>query len=156
MRIHKRAATVLSALVAFSGFALTTAPTAGAATYGCNGSQIGAYAVKTSGGTTFGTAYLYYDSSTGKNCAAAVKNSTGGYGNSTYTSVSIEKCAQTSPASLCTLLNPRVYDDDGDNYLYYAGPVSISAPNNCIHLSAVIWNGNGSFAQFNSGAFHCS
>lgn len=71
---NRNSSTVLSALVAFSGFALTTAPTASAAGYGCSGSQIGAYAVKTSGGTTFDTVYLYYDSSTTTTCTTRVQS----------------------------------------------------------------------------------
>ena len=143
----------IASSVALGGLAM--APAAHAGAYGCAGSQIGAYSVTTSGGTSYGTAYLYYDSSTGKNCAVAVKNSTGGYGTSDYISVNLEKCTNTSPASTCTLPGTRVHDDDGGNYLYYAGPVSISSPNNCIKLDAVIWKSN-TFAQYSSGAFHCS
>ena len=51
------------------------APSASAAGYGCSGSQIDTYPVKTSGGTTYSNIYLYYDSSTGENCASNVRTS---------------------------------------------------------------------------------
>lgn len=133
---------------------VSIAPAAHAGGYGCSGSQIDSYTVKTSGGTQYGTIFLYYDSSTGKNCAASVRTSAGGYGTSAWMNVNLYKCAETTPGNGCTTTS--VQDHDAGNYAYYAGPVEVSAAGHCISVDSTIKRTDGSLAQrwVNTGV-HC-
>ncbi|MER5629395.1 hypothetical protein [Streptomyces nitrosporeus] len=89
--------------------------------------------MKTSSGTLYGNIYVYYDSSTGRNCAVTVKNSTGGYGSTSWTSVTLAVCKTSTAGSPCyTDGQPTV--TDGGYYKQYAGPVSVSAAGKCIKL----------------------
>ncbi|WP_371598677.1 hypothetical protein [Streptomyces sp. NBC_00564] len=144
---------VLTALAAVSSIffgMLALAPTASAAGYGCAGSQIDSYPMYATGGTQFGTVFLYYDSSTGKNCAVTVATAAGGYGVSKLMHIEIVKCSQTVDTGSCTGVDSVV---DHDYYQYYAGPRSINAAGHCIAVTGQITY-NGKYA----GAFdigHC-
>ncbi|WP_075031803.1 hypothetical protein [Streptomyces mirabilis] len=139
---------LFTALLAIVG-GLVLAPAASAATYGCSGSEIGTYPVTTSGGTNYGTIHIYYDSSTGKNCAAAVGSSAVSGKSNIYMSVTIFKCSQTSPSSSCSYVSS---DPDSGYYSYYAGPVTMYSPNNCIQVGATIRNDSiGTVATGSSG-----
>lgn len=145
----KKALAVLGAVFSIFAGMLTLAPAASASGYGCSGSQIDTYPMYNSG-TLFGDVYLYYDSSTGKNCAVTVATSAGGYGVSKLMYVSIDRCNETVDTGNCT--GPAGVSDKG-YYDYYAGPVSISAAGHCIAVTGQITY-NGKYA----GAFdigHC-
>ncbi|SOD85179.1 hypothetical protein SAMN06272765_2585 [Streptomyces sp. Ag109_G2-15] len=155
---NKRIISVLSVLFSLFGFALITAPSASAAGYGCSGSLVDNHPIRTTENVTYGNLYLYYDSSTGYNCAVAVKNSAGGAGTASKTTVSIFRCtAGASTGDACTT---DASDDDSGNYSSYAGPVKVYAPNRCIRLYANIWHPtNGWIASYWGGnanlAEHC-
>lgn len=151
---RKNACRAFVALAVILGGSLVSAPSASAAGYGCSGSLIDTYDVRTNAGsgTLFGHVYLYYNSSNGVNCAVNVSNSAGGYGTAKYMYMSINKCTQTSPSSTCSITTRD--EDSSQFYTQYAGPVSVTSPNNCILISAAI-NYNGRVAQANTGATHC-
>ncbi|MEU6256576.1 hypothetical protein [Streptomyces sp. NPDC047043] len=158
--LSKRTARVASvAALAFGGvmYAPAAHATANAASDYCTGYKlIASYPVKTSGGTSYGTTYLYWKESSGFNCAVAVKNAAGGAGTKDYMSVALTACKETKPKSTCEE-SDDIYSssEDGDNYANYAGWVQVhTGKGHCVKLDAVIWKHN-TFAQFSSGAFHC-
>ncbi|WP_406321601.1 hypothetical protein [Streptomyces sp. NBC_01637] len=107
-----------------------------AAGYGCAGSEIDSYAVRTDSGTgtVYGYVHLYYDSSTGKNCAVNVATSAGGYGVYKPMTIILWECA----ASDTNCNNPYEEDYDQGSYSQYAGPVSVTAPGHCVRVAATI------------------
>lgn len=152
--IRNRLASMLAISTALVGYGLVTAPSASAANYGCAGSSIDSFAVKSQQGTTFGHIYLYFDSSTKKNCAVTVKNDAGSYGTVTYTSIHIWKCsAGTRAGSDCSNIDSDV--KDAGDYKYQAGPKSLAAGGHCIEVDATINNKYGYTAQYFSKAIHC-
>lgn len=139
------------------------APSANAAAtgaYGCSGSEIDTYQVKTTGGTVYGNVHLYYDSSTGRNCAVNVATSAGAYGTPTFKFVMLVKCVSgTSAGSTCV---QDTYSQDpsttGITYSQYAGPVNISAAGRCISVTGIVSLTSGptaSQASYSSKATHC-
>jgi hypothetical protein len=114
---------------------LVLAPAASAAEYGCGGSRIDSYPItgQIPIGTdrTFGYIYLYYDSSTGKNCAVTVATETGGYGDSKPMYLRIDRCKEMVYTGNCAGTDSA--KDSGD-YLYQAGPRSVSAANHCVRV----------------------
>ncbi|MFE0457851.1 hypothetical protein ACFW1A_01155 [Kitasatospora sp. NPDC058965] len=131
------------ALTAFAAFALATAgvvvaaPTASAGGYGCTGNLVGSFSDKHNG-TVWGTLYVYYDSSTGDNCAVNVANSAGYYGTSTIKNVVISECSQTSPGPVCDEIGTP--QEDNKNYYDYAGPVRVHAPGHCIYAAGDLFD----------------
>ncbi|MFI2362443.1 hypothetical protein [Promicromonospora sp. NPDC019610] len=82
---------------------------------------------------------LYYNSSTGNNCAMVVHTGAS-YGVAAETYVSIVRCAETVWDGECN--EASGFDSDYGNFSYYAGGVRVSAPNNCISTAGSIkWNG---------------
>ncbi|MFE5485709.1 hypothetical protein [Streptomyces sp. NPDC056527] len=150
--MHRKATAILGSLGMAAAFLVIGAPTASAGGYGCAGSQIATYPVKY-GSTTYGNIHVYYDASTGNNCAVNVATTAGGYGKDKYMQVDISRCSETSPSATC-----HVEDQDYEGYYpfkYYAGPVVIYANNKCINVSAEIkYNGNTATGT-NYGADHC-
>jgi len=128
-------ATLLLALVSAVGLTIVAAPAANAAGYGCSGSLIDSYPV-VNYGSTWGHVYLYYSSSTGKNCAVTVKNSNGYEGTATDTAIFLDRCTGTTPGH-CGSISKSV--DDQGYYSYYAGPVSLYAAGHCIQIIGSIW-----------------
>ncbi|MEU4463256.1 hypothetical protein AB0G20_06030 [Streptomyces sp. NPDC024017] len=161
MRLLTKSAVRVASVATLTLGGLLYAPSAQAAPSAasdyCTGySLIASYPVKTSGGTSYGTAYLYWKESSGFNCAVAVKNSAGGAGTKNYMSVTLTACKETKPKATCQE-SDDVYSksNDGDNYAHYAGWVQVhTGKGHCVKLDAVIWK-SGTFAQFSSGAFHC-
>jgi hypothetical protein len=124
----------LATLLAGAALAFTTTLVAGTAPASATGpcgssyTRVGVYAIPSSG-TRTGTLEVYYSSSTGKNCALAYGYGSY-YGTKTWKGVSISRADGSGE------------DVDGDYYEYYAGPVYISAPGQCIDVLASIpaWN----------------
>ncbi|WP_329306593.1 hypothetical protein OG322_16620 [Streptomyces sp. NBC_01260] len=86
----KRAMVILTSLAAITGGAVMVAPAASAAGFGCAGSQIDVYPVTDAdNGAVLSDIFLYYDASTGKNCASNVRTSAGGAGTAARISVSV-------------------------------------------------------------------
>ncbi|MFJ3716678.1 hypothetical protein [Streptomyces sp. NPDC090057] len=143
-------ALAVTAAIAASG--VVFAPAASAAAYGCAGSEIDTYAVKTSGGTQYSTIHLFYDSSTGNNCAVNVATTAGGYGTAEKTMVNISVCSGTT---LSSCVGGQITNKaDVGNYQYYAGPVSVHAANHCILVSGSREH-NGVNAGNQWGPVHC-
>lgn len=158
--MRKLLSTTGAVLLALGGTAfLAPSASAAASAYGCSGSQVDSYAVTTGSGTTFGTIHLYFDSSTGRNCAVNVANAAGGYGTPTAKSVYIVRCAAGSKAGSPCAMDGQVADpassNSGVKYSQYAGPVSISAAGRCIMVGGLIESPSGSVAGYNSVATHC-
>jgi len=104
-----------------------------------------------SNGTKIGELDVYYNGSTGNNCAYT---RSGGptWGVSKSMLVQIQACAQTSPSPNC---NAIAWDQDDGNYSYYAGPVGVHGQGHCIFASGEMnWNGHLYYTSTN-GASHC-
>lgn len=133
----RRLVSVLAATFAMAAATLAVAPAASAAgSYGCSGSLIDSYPIQHAS-STWGTAYLYYDSSTGNNCAAAVKNSNGYRGTDTLTTVYMQRCSSTTPGTCGSI---EASDNDSGQYSYYAGPAVVYAAGHCVQVTASIWD----------------
>ncbi|MFC4007778.1 hypothetical protein ACFOY2_11120 [Nonomuraea purpurea] len=139
-----------AALVGASIAPLTlTASPANAAT--CSGSLINTIAVK-NGSTTYGTLKLYYNSSSGNNCARLdrVVN----YGTQKGMILSLYACGSGWSVSKC---HQDYYDIDQDSGQFgqYAGPVTVYGKGRCIQVQANVQAANNSWANYNSPVFHC-
>ena len=83
--------------------------------------------------------YLLYNSSNGKNCAVTLKQSS--LGTKTLTDVYL-------------LAENGTSDEDYGSYTSYAGPVYVSAANQCIEWGGFVTVSGGT-ASYNSGWEHC-
>jgi len=127
-----RASTAIAAVLSTCGAVVVAAPAASATSSGgnCVGQLISASnVVETQGnadGTVLGYLNVYWDSSTGENCAV-LNSASGDWGTSKWMSVDIFEVG-----------NP--YNDKSDNnyYKYYAGPVSVPGAGRCIDADATI------------------
>ncbi|MFD6494652.1 hypothetical protein ACFV99_39395 [Streptomyces sp. NPDC059944] len=148
----RKALGMLAGIIAIMASGVIFAPTASAAGYGCAGSEIDTYPVKTSGGTQYATIHLFYNSSTGNNCAVTVATTAGGYGTSDTTMVNISVCSGTTLTSCVggAITNKAQVGE----FQYYAGPVSVSAANHCILVSGSR-DHNGATAGNQYGPVHC-
>ncbi|MER7714588.1 hypothetical protein ABTX83_29220 [Streptomyces werraensis] len=129
MSLFKKTTAAFASAASIFGLMVLGAPAANAAAagaYGCSGAQINTFPVKTSSGSTWGNVYLYYDASTGRNCAVTVK--TAYVGTPSFTGIYLN------------VTGGGDYDDDAKDYSYYAGPVSIYAAGRCISINGVVWN----------------
>lgn len=114
-----------------------TAPTASAVTV-CSGSQTGATQYVTYNGTRVAALKVFYNGSTGNNCAQ-FEHLGPAAGVTRYTSVLLQRCSQTAPGNGCTV-NAQAFDEG--YYSSYAGPVHVYAPNNCVRARGQIdWGG---------------
>jgi hypothetical protein len=138
-RFRRGSAFVLAgaiAVLALFAFGPLASPASGA-TGSCPGSRIEHVPVKV-GTTVLSYLNVYYDSSTGKNCARNDKTSVMA-GNPSYTYVVLQRCSQTVPGSSCTVTAEQEDPALGawDTwYVSYAGPVTVSAAGHCIHAMA--------------------
>lgn len=168
MRIRRPSAAValLTACCLALGLSTSvgTAPAGAAAAAGCSGSLIVHEPITNGdnsvggkpGKTTLAWLDVYYSAATGVNCAKTV-HAASTYGKARYTYVDIIRCTQTTPGPRCT---PAVTRTDGNVYKYYAGPVSVSAPHNCIQAFGLIeiqtWRGPIDYNTITRpGASHC-
>ncbi|WP_143202257.1 hypothetical protein [Streptomyces sp. CB01249] len=138
----KRAMVILTSLAAVTGGAIVAAPSASAAGFGCPGSQIDVYPVTDANkGLVLSNIFLYYDASTGKNCASNVRTSAGGTGTAAKISISI----WADGGSAVT---------DSGNYSQYAGPVSVYAAGKCINVKATTYASGGRYGLVQRNG-HC-
>ncbi|PYC88531.1 hypothetical protein C7C46_00165 [Streptomyces tateyamensis] len=153
--ILRRAALGATLIAATAGGLTFAAGPASAAGWGCSGSEVSGspYAVTTDSGTVYSYAHLFYDSSTGMNCAVNVKAGSL-YGVASYTGVTLYECAQDTPGT-CTGI--EVAPDDSTTFKYYAGPVSVPGRGHCVQLWAETDNAaRTSYATYDSyQGFHC-
>ena len=90
------------------------------------------------GGTTLGELDVYYNGSTGYNCAYT-KSGGPTWGVSKRMEVWLFSCAETTPGNFCT---HKSLDFDLGQYSYYAGPVYVSARGHCIQaMGGIEWGG---------------
>ncbi|MGN9907745.1 hypothetical protein ACTMTJ_09345 [Phytohabitans sp. LJ34] len=132
-------------LVAVGGLTATASPAAAAYTpEGLCGSsyyRLSSVALKTNSGYVWGTTYVLYSASTRKNCAVTIKSAHVGV--PTKTTVRLED--QSGELGY-----------DSDSYRWYAGPVYVTAPNECITYGGYVYNGAGTTYAYGSRWYvHC-
>ncbi|MFL6139589.1 MAG: hypothetical protein ACJ74O_17555 [Frankiaceae bacterium] len=90
-------------------------------------------------GNAVGELVVYYNASTGNNCAR-FDHVGAAYGVTAYTEVTLYKCSATQPGNGCgTTLDA---DSNSGYFQYYAGPVRVQAPHNCVRADGFIyWHG---------------
>jgi len=103
-------------------------------------------------GTVVGELVVYYNSSNGNNCARF--NHLGpSYGVTRYTDVLLKKCSTTNPGNGCGTVLDIGYNSG--QFAYYAGPVRVYSPRNCVTASGLIaWNGSDHVVSTN-GVIGC-
>ncbi|MFJ1594689.1 hypothetical protein ACIOD0_31255 [Kitasatospora albolonga] len=92
-------------------------------------------------GAVISNIFLYYDASTGRNCASNVRTAAGGAGTAARISVSI----WADGGSAVT--------DDG-NYAQYAGPVATYARGKCVNVKGVTYASGGRYGSVQRSG-HC-
>jgi hypothetical protein len=146
------AAAVLATVA--GGLTFAAAGPASAAGWGCSGSEVsGSPYTLATGGSVYSYVHLFYDSSTGRNCAVNVK--VGRFsGVASYTDVELDECAEDTPGTCTPLTKDR---DWKATYQYYAGPVSVPGRGHCVRLFAETDDSIGEwYATYDSvGGFHC-
>ena len=143
---------ILMLILVFAGtFAVVgaTATSASAVTV-CSGSQISSTKYVTYNGTRIGALKVFYNGSTGNNCAQ-FEHVGPAAGVTRYTSVLLQRCSQVNPGNGCTVTAQQF--DEG-NYSSYAGPVSVYAPNNCVRAYGEIYWA-GAYRSVGSGVIGC-
>ncbi|MET8354495.1 MULTISPECIES: hypothetical protein [unclassified Micromonospora] len=135
-------ACLVAGIVAAGAPAVGPAPASAAAGYGeqCGSSyqEIDDKVLLTSGGQYFGHIYLMYSAQTKMNCVVAEKSSYVGV--ATWMNAKVET------------RGGRVAQDPG-NYRYYAGPVYLYAPGECVRYSGVAYSGpnkTGTLSSYSS------
>ena len=113
MGARSKLAFLAGAAMVSSWLFVTASPASAAGECGSGYTQVDSYAIGSAG-----TLELYYSSSSGKNCAIA-RDSSPGYGHK---------------AVYIGLENKPWADVDSGNFTYYAGPVYVSAPGQCIDV----------------------
>ena len=88
-------------------------------------------------GTKIGELDIYYNSSTGYNCAYLYAVGPA-YGQAQYIEVEISTCQEGYGSEGCTWIQ---HDEDGNySYRYYAGPVGVYGRGHCINVTSdLIW-----------------
>lgn len=136
MKLAKTAAAIACTTAALAGTLVAASP-ASAATYG--GECGSGYGVVNSASIgSKGTVFLTYNSSTGKNCAIAKRNSAG-------SAVLIEVGLGTNPVGSHW---PKF---EGGNFTSYAGPVYLSAAGKCVDWMGRITGTEGGKRKTNCG-----
>ncbi|WP_329089483.1 MULTISPECIES: hypothetical protein [unclassified Streptosporangium] len=129
MRTRSKIATLAGAAVLVSTWLVSGAtPASAAGPCGGGYNRVGVYPIP-AGGARTGTLEVYYNSSSGKNCALAY-----GYGryagSKNRKQVAISLSGKTSWA-----------DADNGLFVHYAGPVYVSARGKCISLRGQVASG---------------
>lgn len=94
---------------------------------------------------------VFFDSSTGNNCAMMVAAGSAS-GHASFIDVCLIRCKETSPGPTCT---PDAEQCDSGAFHFFAGPVFVHAPGHCIQaFGDITFNGTTFFAEL-LGASHC-
>jgi hypothetical protein len=112
-------------------------PSAASAAVNCSGSLIDTATLKV-GGNVKGTLYVYYNSSTRKNCAKATNTS----GATREMSLWLARCRPGTGDS--TVCDPIDQSSDYGNYHSYAGPIDTKGPSAGLCIEAGVWMRVGS------------
>jgi hypothetical protein len=136
-------------LVALAALALLAAggsSPAGAATGNCAGSLIESRNLVV-GGKKVGELDVYYNRSTGKNCAR-MNHAGSTWGKKLKTRVWIGICSEREPTNGTCHYDPNTDAVDLGMYRYYAGPATtkVSARGRCIAASGYLWIGGTRYA----------
>ena len=127
-----------------------------AALSSCPGTRIEHIPMK-SGLATYAFLDIYYDRSSGRNCAMTVSAGSAA-GHATSIEVFLTRCRETSPSTRCTVDGTPQIDpnpSDPGPFHTFAGPVLVSAPGKCIYAYGYLkFNSVEVFAQL-PGASHC-
>jgi hypothetical protein len=132
-------ATALTGLAIAAVLSIGGSAPAGAATGNCPGSLIESRNLNV-GGKKVGELDVYYDSSTGKNCAR-MNHAGSTWGKKLLTRVWVGICSETEPNDEVCHYDAATDGVDKGEYRYYAGPAStkVSAAGRCIAASGYIW-----------------
>lgn len=158
MRITRVLGTASAVALASGCLALAAAPSAMATqtSSSCVGTLVqDTPLVGQSSGKVLGYAELYWDGSTGQNCAMT-ESSSADWGTPKYMGVWLTRCVSDNPGNECaseTSNTPKAYDS-GFNYAYYAGPVSVPASGYCVQFMGEVAYNNDE-AVYDSPAGHC-
>ncbi|GAA2564176.1 hypothetical protein GCM10010435_40520 [Winogradskya consettensis] len=131
---------LLTSLLAFAAPSPANADVSGS----CSGTQIDSKAIK-GGSHTYGTLYVYYDSSTGKNCAKATNTT----GTAHQLAVWVFRCKAGSSGTqaTCDFTDTPTENKNLDSGVFssYAGPVHTlgSAAGRCIYAGAQMVTSGG-------------
>ncbi|MFI6457314.1 hypothetical protein ACIBF6_37880 [Streptosporangium amethystogenes] len=128
MRIRSKIATLASAALVSTWLVAGATPASAAGPCGGGYSRVGVYAIPASGART-GTLEVYYNSSSGKNCALT-------YGYGSYAGRVNRKQVGISLAGKSAWAGV-----DNGMFKYYAGPVYVSARGKCISLRGQVATG---------------
>jgi hypothetical protein len=135
----QRVVALVAGVVLTAPFALLPSGTATSATGACSGRLVysDSFALQSDPSTKLFELDVYWNASSGTNCAKAVHLGPT-WGQSAYTEVEIEECAETTPGPCHAIAKAR----DARDYRYYAGPVSVPGRGHCMVAAALlIWNG---------------
>ncbi|EFH87796.1 hypothetical protein [Ktedonobacter racemifer] len=107
------------------------------------------------GSTKIGELDIYYNSSTGWNCAKTVALGSA-YGVPKAMGVLIVTCANTTPSRSCNTAG-QTLDIDQGTYSYYAGPVGVYGKGHCIAAAGSIYGSvlDNTGYRVGTGASHC-
>jgi hypothetical protein len=132
---------VVPILLATASLVAIPASPASAAEGECAGGIIWRGDVNISG-ERVGELVVYFNAANGNNCARFNRLGSA-RGTATHTWVEIQKCRETTRRGVCTLTSWETgYDFESGPFKYYAGPVSVHAPNNCVSAKGGLrWNG---------------
>jgi hypothetical protein len=135
MRFHIRIGSAVAAVAVAAGSMAATPGTAIAGGYGCSGTLVNTWPVRSAVPNTLSNIRLYYDASTGYNCAVNVK--TAYYSQfKDETSITIMREDWTEDDNN----RPGVtIDSDGGEFSSYAGPVKIPAKGRCVMIDAITY-----------------
>lgn len=123
---------------------------------GCPGSLIEKRNLNV-GGKKVGELAVYYDASTGKNCAR-MNHAGSTWGKALKTRVWVGICSERTPGNKTCHYDAKTDGVDVGKYKYYAGPVTTkkSARGRCIAASGYLWlNGKRHEVGTNPWVGHC-
>lgn len=135
MHRHTRIGSAVAAVAVAAGFMVATSGAAIAGGYGCSGNLVGTWPVKSPVPNTLSNIRLYYDASTGYNCAVNVKTAY-------YSQFKFQTAVTITRQDFNPDDNYRpgvTIDSDSGQYWSYAGPVKIPARGMCVMVDAVTY-----------------
>ena len=125
--------------LAVAGLSVGTTPVASATQTqtGCVGTLVQDTPISDDSGKVLGYVEIYWDGSTGQNCAMLMSSSAD-WGVSKMMEIHMVECESDTPqpAADCRAVPGQNPTDDG-NY-YYAGPISVNGAGHCIYVQGYV------------------
>jgi hypothetical protein len=139
-------AAALTGLALIAAISVGASAPADAASGSCAGSLVESRNLNV-GGKKVGELNVYYDRSTGKNCAR-MNHAGDTWGKALMTRVWIGICSETKPSNGVCRYDTNTDAVDKGKYRYYAGPATtkVSAAGKCIAASGYLWIGGTRYA----------